>query len=90
MYWSFISSCLQALQQVERFRNDHQEVLSERTATPTSQLKFITDAWMQASQPASQRYGIYGGVSHVMLDLFAPVCVGLRLPAHLPLRPALT
>lgn len=37
----------QALQQVDKFRGEQQEVLSERTATPTSQLKFIVDAWMQ-------------------------------------------
>ncbi|EFN58957.1 hypothetical protein CHLNCDRAFT_137543 [Chlorella variabilis] len=35
------SSRKKALQQVDRFKNEQQEVLSERTATPTSQLKFI-------------------------------------------------
>ena len=38
---------MQALQQVDKFRGEQQEILSERTATPTSQLKFIVDAWMQ-------------------------------------------
>ena len=38
---------LQALQQVDKFRNEQAEILGERTATPTSQLKFVTDAWMQ-------------------------------------------
>ena len=38
---------LQALQQVEKFKGEQQEILSERTATPTSQLKFVVDAWMQ-------------------------------------------
>lgn len=41
------SSRKKALKQVEKFRGEQQEVLSERTATPTSQLKFIVDAWMQ-------------------------------------------
>lgn len=42
-----LSPGLQALQQVDKFRGEQQEILSERTATPTSQLKFIVDAWMQ-------------------------------------------
>lgn len=41
---------LQALQQVEKFKGEQQEILSERTATPTSQLKFIVDAWMQVGR----------------------------------------
>ncbi|KAI7836399.1 hypothetical protein COHA_009731 [Chlorella ohadii] len=41
------SSRKKALQQVDKFRGEQQEILSERTATPTSQLKFIVDAWMQ-------------------------------------------
>ena len=45
------SSRKKALQQVERFRSELAEPLSERTATPTSQLKFVTDAWMQARAP---------------------------------------
>ncbi len=44
---SVLCSSLQALQQVDKFRGEQQEILSERTATPTSQLKFIVDAWMQ-------------------------------------------
>jgi hypothetical protein len=31
----------------KRFREEQQEQLSENTATPTSQLKFVVDAWMQ-------------------------------------------
>ncbi len=45
--YSIIFKPLQALQQVDKFRNEQQETLSERTATPTSQLKFVVDAWMQ-------------------------------------------
>ncbi|PSC75961.1 putative E3 ubiquitin-ligase ARI8 [Micractinium conductrix] len=41
------SSRKKALQQVDKFRNEQAEILGERTATPTSQLKFVTDAWMQ-------------------------------------------
>jgi len=36
-----------ALKQIAAFQNDKIEKLSERTATPSSQLKFVTDAWME-------------------------------------------
>lgn len=38
---------LQALKQMDKFNAEKMELLSERTATPTSQLKFVLDAWMQ-------------------------------------------
>ena len=38
---------LQALETLDKFMNNKLEVLSEITATPTSQLKFVTDAWYQ-------------------------------------------
>lgn len=72
---SFIFTCLQALQQVERFRNDHQEVLSERTATPTSQLKFITDAWMQARWRSRVHFALCLGAVVVLLCTSAHLCV---------------
>ena len=72
---SFISTCLQALQQVERFRSDHQEVLSERTATPTSQLKFITDAWMQARWRSRVHFALCLGAVVVLLCTCAHLCV---------------
>jgi ariadne-1 len=36
-----------ALKQIAAFQTDKIEKLSERTATPSSQLKFVTDAWME-------------------------------------------
>ncbi|KAI3433888.1 hypothetical protein D9Q98_003690 [Chlorella vulgaris] len=36
-----------ALRQMEAFKSETQELISEYTATPVSQLRFITDAWMQ-------------------------------------------
>ncbi len=38
---------LQALETLDKFVHDKLEKLSEITATPTSQLKFVTDAWYQ-------------------------------------------
>lgn len=38
---------LQALETLDKFMHDKLEKLSEITATPTSQLKFVTDAWYQ-------------------------------------------
>ncbi len=38
---------LQALSTLDKVINDKLEDLSEITATPTSQLKFVTDAWAQ-------------------------------------------
>ena len=40
-------SCLQALATLDKVVTDKLEDLSEITATPTSQLKFVTDAWAQ-------------------------------------------
>ncbi|GAB4818029.1 hypothetical protein N2152v2_005075 [Parachlorella kessleri] len=37
----------QALKQMDKFNSEKMETLSERTATPTSQLKFVLDGWMQ-------------------------------------------
>ncbi len=36
-----------SLKQLHKFTTDKMETLSEITATPTSQLKFVIDAWMQ-------------------------------------------
>lgn len=38
---------MQALQSLSQAASDKLEVLSEITATPTSQLKFVLDAWSQ-------------------------------------------
>ena len=38
---------MQALQTSDKVATDKLEVLSEITATPTSQLKFVLDAWAQ-------------------------------------------
>lgn len=38
---------LQALETLDKFMTNKLETLSEITATPTSQLKFVTDAWYQ-------------------------------------------
>ena len=40
--------CVQAQQKMAELQGSKLEGLSEITATPTSQLKFITDAWAQA------------------------------------------
>lgn len=40
-------NALQALQMLDRVASDKLELLSEITATPTSQLKFVLDAWGQ-------------------------------------------
>eukprot|EP00887_Chlorella_sp_A99_P005298 scaffold1.g5298.t1 len=42
-----------ALKQLKKFTEDKMEALSERTHTPTSQLKFITDAWWTAAASSS-------------------------------------
>lgn len=36
-----------ALKQIQRFNSEKMEVLSERTATPSSQLRFVIDAWQE-------------------------------------------
>ena len=54
-----------ALQQLARFRAEQIEALSERTATPTSQLKFVEDAFKQVGGRGDGRLGrgVAGGWS---------------------------
>jgi len=44
----------QAQQKMAELQGNKLETLSEITATPTSQLKFITDAWCQVRAPQSK------------------------------------
>ena len=80
----FLLACfptaLQALRNVDKFRDEQQEVLSERTATPTSQLKFIVDGWMQARASWHQLPPVAAGTR--------PAAVGCRqlLPVAALLR----
>ena len=50
----------QAQQKMAELQGSKLENLSEITATPTSQLKFITDAWSQVrAPPASQVHRLF-------------------------------
>jgi len=51
----FIHNWLQARQDAAKFAATRLETLSDKTKTPTSQLKFITDAWGQVGLMPCQR-----------------------------------
>jgi hypothetical protein len=51
---------MQALRQMEAFKSETQELISEYTATPVSQLRFITDAWMQVRAQSHCRTCLLG------------------------------
>jgi len=48
----------QAQQKMAELQGNKLETLSEITATPTSQLKFITDAWCQVRAPEPELFAI--------------------------------
>ena len=64
-----LSLHLQAQQKMKELAGSQLETLSEITATPTSQLKFVTDAWSQVPPAASTCVAVALPAGHEPSDL---------------------